>query len=216
MPNGANTLAAPSVYDCKLGFGLIRVTVLGLEACVRDTSERGVLDGLRRHRREAYEAVIDAHYASVYRLMFLLTGNAHLAEDLTQEAFTAAWDAVDQFRGRASIRTWLHRIAYHCYVDAWRRRERQKTAVVNLGKSPGGVWGDPVSQVMADEKLAQVVAALGRLLDEERALLVLHYVEGLSYREMANVLDRPSGTVKWQVGRVLNKLRKQLAEKVLP
>ena len=183
---------------------------------MRDTSERGVLDGLRCRRREAYEAVIDAHYASVYRFMLLLTGNADLAEDLAQEAFVSAWNAVDQFRGRASIRTWLHRIAYHCYVDARRRREREKAAAGNLGKTPGGVWADPLSQVMADEKLARVVAALGRLLDEERALLVLHYVEGLSYREMANVLDRPSGTVKWQVGRVLKKLRKHLAEKVVP
>jgi len=212
----ANTLAALSVYSHKLGFVLNLVAVLGLEACVPDTSERGVLNGLRQYRREAYEAVIDAHYRSVYRLMLLLTGDADLAEDLTQEAFTSAWKAVDQFRGHASIRTWLHRIAYHCFVDARRRRERERAAAVNLGERADGALADPVSQVMAEEKLARVYAALESLVDEERALLVLHYVEGLSYREVAKVLDRPSGTVKWLVGRALDKLREQLAEKVVP
>jgi RNA polymerase sigma-70 factor (ECF subfamily) len=209
-------LAALSVYGHKPGFVVNPVTVLGLEACVRETSERAVLKGLRRDRREAYEAVIDAHYGSVYRLMLLLTGDADLAEDLTQEAFTSAWNAVDQFRGQAAIRTWLHRIAYHCFVDARRRRDRERAAAVNLGQRAAGALTDPVSRLMVEEKLARVYAGLESLDDEERVLLVLHYVEGLSYRQMAKVLDRPGGTVKWLVGRALDRLRRQLAQEVVP
>jgi RNA polymerase sigma-70 factor (ECF subfamily) len=149
----------------------------------------------------------------VYRLALFLTGDTELAEDLTQEVFTSAWDAIDRFQGRASIRTWLHRIAYHCVVDARRRKERERALALKIGDQTVEAV-DPVSQIVADERLAQVYAALGGLSDDERVLLVLHYIEGLSYREMANILDRPSGTVKWLTSRALEKLRKRLVEEV--
>ncbi|NLZ07376.1 MAG: hypothetical protein GXY19_19585 [Phycisphaerae bacterium] len=68
---------------------------------MRDKAERRILSALREGRREAYEAVIDAHYGSVYRFLVFLTREASLAEDLTQEVFIAAWQALGGFDGRA-------------------------------------------------------------------------------------------------------------------
>ena len=128
---------------------------LGVEACVRDKAERQILSALREGRREAYEAVIDAHYGSVYRFLMFLTREASLAEDLTQEVFTAAWGALGRFEGRASIKTWLHRIAYNTFVDVrvalgprWAcrppRRARRGAGATPLGvvlRSGGRVGG---------------------------------------------------------------------------
>jgi RNA polymerase sigma-70 factor (ECF subfamily) len=189
-------------------------SVLSVEGRVRDKAERQTLAALRRGQHVAYEAVIDAHYKSVYRLLVFLSGDKHLAEDLTQEVFTTAWQAVRSFRGHASIKTWLHRIAYNAFVDMQRRRSRDGRAPEGLRNRPAGVGSDPLSQIIVDERATAVCRALQNLDAEERAILILHYVEGLSYREMARVLDRPVGTVKWLTSQAIEQLRRQLAGKV--
>lgn len=183
---------------------------------MRDRSERRTLKALREGRHEAYLDVIQAHYGSVYRFLLFLGHDASLAEDLTQEVFVSAWRAIGGFRGKSSIKTWLHRIAYHAFLDARRRRERERAAVGVLGRRDDDVVDDPLSGIVADEHLSQVGRALQDLDVDERTVLLLHYGDGLSYREMAEALGRPDGTLKWVTSRALDKLRKRLAAKVEP
>ncbi|NLH42108.1 MAG: sigma-70 family RNA polymerase sigma factor, partial [Planctomycetes bacterium] len=75
---------------------------------------------------------------------------------------------------------------------------------------------DPLAGIVADEHLSQLGRAMEHLDLEERTVLLLHYSDGLSYREMGEVLGRPDGTLKWVTSRALEKLRKQLAGKVEP
>lgn len=161
-------------------------------------------------------SVIDAHYRSVYRFLLFLGRDASLAEDITQEVFASAWRAVGSFRGDSSIRTWLNRIAYHAFLDAQKRRERDRAVVGVLGSRDCCVADDPLAGIVADEHLAQIGRALQDLDVEERTVLLLHYVEGLSYREMAATLGRPDGTLKWITSRALENLRKRLGGKVEP
>jgi len=184
--------------------------------CVRERSERRILKALEERQREAYVGVIDAHYRSVYRFLLFLGHDAHLAEDLTQEVFASAWRSFEGFRGASSIRTWLHRIAYHAFVDATRRCERDKLAADALGCRDCAVADDPLAGIVADEHLRQLGRAMEHLDIEERTVLLLHYSDGLSYREMGEVLGRPDGTLKWVTSRALEKLRKQLGGKVEP
>ena len=100
---------------------------------MRGRSERRILEALREGRREAYENVIEAHYASIYRLLLFLTRDAHVAEDMTQEVFASAWAAIHSFRGDASIKTWLRRIAYNLFLDAQRRRKRNECVPAKWG-----------------------------------------------------------------------------------
>ncbi|MBP7052127.1 MAG: RNA polymerase sigma factor [Phycisphaerae bacterium] len=183
---------------------------------MRDRAERRTLKALRQGRREAYVEVVDTHYRSVYRFLLFLGGDAHLAEDLTQEVFASAWRSLDGFRGDSSIRTWLHRIAYHAFLDAQRRRERDKTLAGALSGCDCDVADDPLAGIVADECVSQVALALQGLDLDERTALLLHYVDGQSYREMARTLRRPNGTVKWITSRALENLRKRLAGKVEP
>ena len=180
---------------------------------MRGKSERGILKALHEGRREAYEGVIETHYASIYRLLLFLTRDASLAEDMTQEVFASAWAAIQGFRGEASIKTWLRRIAYNLFIDGQRRRKRDEVFADKLGPRDATETADPLSRIMTDEDLGRMYAAMGDVENEERAVLLLHYLDGLSYREMAAVLHQSSGTLKWITHRALEKLRTRVIGK---
>jgi RNA polymerase sigma-70 factor (ECF subfamily) len=183
---------------------------------VRGRAERRILEGLREGRREAYEDVIETHYASIYRLLLFLTRDASRAEDMTQEVFASAWSAIHGFRGDATVKTWLRRIAYNLFVDAQRRRKRDESLVGKFREGDPPAAADPLSRIMADEHLARIYRAMDDLDGDERAAVLLHYLDGLSYREMARVLEQPAGTLKWMTHQALEKLRTRVIGKVEP
>jgi len=183
---------------------------------VRGAAERRIVKALREGRREAYEDVINIHYASIYRLLLFLTRNASLAEDMTQEVFASAWAAIQGFRGEASVKTWLRRIAYNLFLDAQRRRKRDESVAGRLSERNPEVAADPLAQVVTDEHLGRMYRAMDDLEGEERAVLLLHYLDGLSYREMAQVLHQPAGSLKWITHDALEKLRTRVIGKAEP
>jgi RNA polymerase sigma-70 factor (ECF subfamily) len=187
-----------------------------VETRVRGRAERRILKALREGRREAYENIIDVHYASIYRLLLFLTRDASLAEDMTQEVFTSAWAGIRNFRGDASVKTWLRRIAYNLFLDVQCRRQRDASLAGKMGENIPEAETDPLSRIMTDEHLGRMYRALDDLDDQERAILLLHYLDGLSYREMARVLHRPAGTLKWMTHHALEKLRTLVIGKAEP
>ena len=184
-------------------------------------AERLLVRRIRAGEREACAELVRSHHVAVYRLLLHLSRDAHAAEDLTQEAFATAWLNIGGFNGSASLATWLHRIAYCKFID-WRRRAE----VRGRGARGGSADGDaadavrqlaaaapgPLDELLAGESAQRLSRAVGALEECERQVIVLHYFQGLSFREAAVVLGRPAGTVKWQVSRALCRLRERLHE----
>ncbi len=108
---------------------------------------------LRQGRRQAYEAVISQHYKSIYRFLAYLTEDISLAEDLTQDTFVAAWENIYSFKARASMSTWLHKIAYHKFIDSKRRFERNVGLLDRLREEKNYVQqsSNPLQELIADE-----------------------------------------------------------------
>ena len=179
------------------------------EARLKFWSEMLLARRVRAGDRDACAAFVRAHHADVYRFLARLCRDAHAAEDLTQETFAAAWQAIGSFGGLASLKTWLHRIAYRKFVD-WDRRPRlaqQREVWARLETaSPTGAPGPPEA-AEAQEWTRRLAAAVDRLEPAEREVIVLHYFQGLSFREIAHVLGQPAGTVKWRVSAALGRLR---------
>jgi RNA polymerase sigma-70 factor, ECF subfamily len=171
--------------------------------------EQRLLEDLRAGKSEACAELIRGHYQAIYRLLVHLTRDAHRAEDLTQETFAAAWHAIGGFQGKASLGTWLHRIAYTKFIDAQRARRRDDQARDRLVRPQAGS-DDPFDAAAADDESRRLYQALATLEPPERALLVLHYLQDLSYAEMAVVLEEPVGTVKWRTHLALKRLRELL------
>jgi RNA polymerase sigma-70 factor, ECF subfamily len=180
---------------------------------VTKPDDQRLLNSLRAGRSEASAELIRGHYQAVYRFLLHLTRDIPRAEDLTPETFAAAWQRIATFQGRSTLATWLHRIAYTKFIDG-QRSERRAAILHERLTSTASTPVDPLETAMAVDEARRLYGALDELDAADRTLLVLHYLQGLSYREMAAVLDEPSGTVKWRTREALNCLRILLADEV--
>jgi RNA polymerase sigma-70 factor (ECF subfamily) len=206
----ANSSAVPIVQYGEASRNGVLGTAGGVVVTTYD--DRRFLSKLRAGCQTACAELVRTHYQSVYRFVAHLTRDVHQAEDLTQETFTTAWEKIASFEGRATLATWLHRIAYTKFIDAQRARRRASGLVEHVSSARVGP-ADPLEAAIADDEAGHLARALDRLDTPERTLLVLHYFQGLSYREMAVVLDEPTGTVKWRTSEALVRLRVILTEK---
>lgn len=161
----------------------------------------------------------------VFNLCLRMCGSREDAEDHTQEAFVRAIQSLDKFAERSRFYTWVFRIAVNLVVSAKRKTDRRATFSLDAPRRRGdGDDGESRSaQLAADdsppdqrmenqERNRQVMAAMSAIDDEHRTVLVLRDVESLSYDEIADILDVPTGTVKSR----LHRARLALRERLLP
>lgn len=162
----------------------------------------------------SWEDVVREHSARVYRLALRLTGNAHDAEDLTQDVFVRVFRSLHRFEP-GTFEGWLHRITTNLFLDQARRRQRIRFDGLADGADErlAGSERAPGEQ-LADAGLDHdVAAALADLSPEFRACVVLCDVEGLTYDEVAAVLDVKLGTVRSRIHRGRAQLREALAHR---
>ncbi len=160
-----------------------------------------------------WEDLVRQHSAMVYRLAYRLTGNQHDAEDLTQDVFVKVFRNLHTFTP-GTFEGWLHRITTNQFLDQARRRARVRIdPVADTGDRQPSSAGRP-DTVVDDAGLAPDVAhALAALPPQQRAAIVLCDVEGLSYDEVARVLDVKSGTVRSRIHRGRAAMRASLAHR---
>jgi RNA polymerase sigma-70 factor (ECF subfamily) len=176
-------------------------------AHVTEPTDRELLDGIRAGRRDDCARLVRDNYEAIYRFLLHLTRAEAEAEDLTQETFKAAWEKIAAFEGRSTLRTWLHRIAYRKFVDGRRAGRRSAALTEHLKARDSRVPPSPWEAAASDDEARQLYAALEQVDAADRVLLVLHYLQGLSYREMAEVTGEPAGTVKWRTSLALGRMR---------
>src|SRR5262245_7232022 len=152
---------------------------------VAASEDERLLAAIRAGRREACAALVRAHYAGVYRFLLHLTRDVALAEDLTQDTFATAWEKIGSFAGRSALGTWLHRIAYGKFVGVRRRRRGGAEPHGRLRHRAGAETATPLDAAIADDQTRHLYVLLHRLEPRDQALLVLHYLQGLRYRELA-------------------------------
>jgi RNA polymerase sigma-70 factor, ECF subfamily len=151
--------------------------------------------------RDALDALLRRHHDRLYALCRRVTGHDADGADACQEALVAIVRSLSRFDGRSSFSTWSYRIATNASLDELRRRRRRPEpglpdeAVLGRRDASGD---DPFADL--DTRVA-VDAALGGLAPEYRAALVLRDLSGLSYAEIAEVLDVPIGTVRSRIAR---------------
>ncbi len=176
-----------------------------------------------RHREEAaVTALVAAHGDRVYRLAIRLTGNSSDAEEVMQDALWSATRKIDSFRGAAAFLSWLYRITVNAAYQKLRGRRREGSAVTWEGLVPSldarGQHGEMVADwsvkgedlALQTELRTVLHTAIDDLPDNYRTTFVLHHLEGLSNRAIAEALQLKLGAVKSRVYRARRCLRKRL------
>ena len=170
-------------------------------------NEQELIRRAQRGDGEAFRQLVEAYQTQVYRLALRMCGES-AADDVTQEAFLAAWRALPDFRGDCRFSTWLYRLTTNAGID-WLRREKRyrSTDDVTELELPDDA---PSLQEQAEQSETQsaVRRALSRLSEEHRQVLLLRELQGMSYEEIAGALDLDLGTVKSRIARAREKLRK--------
>lgn len=167
--------------------------------------------------RPSWDEIVDQHSDRVFRLAYRLTGNRHDAEDLTQEVFVRVFRSIDTFtdNGVGSFEAWVHRITTNLFLDQARRRQRLRFDPLSTERAeamPTTVPG-PATAVGDRTFDDDVEHALAQLAPEFRVAVVLCDIEGMTYDEIASILDVKIGTVRSRIHRGRAQLRQALAHR---
>jgi RNA polymerase sigma-70 factor (ECF subfamily) len=186
-------------------------------------SDQEVVLMARNGREAAYRELIRRYERPIFALLFRMVRDRELAEDLAQETFIKALNAIESYRPEFKFSSWIFKIANNAAIDHLRRRELD---TLSLDGSPHAVTPEamqatalqigarqesPLDAVEAKELGGAIEAAIGRLRPEYRSCILLRHVEGRAYEEIAEILDLPLGTVKTYIHRARNELRQSLA-----
>jgi RNA polymerase sigma-70 factor, ECF subfamily len=158
--------------------------------------------GKRRHVQQ----LVDAHYESLYRYAFRLAGSAADADDLTQETFCKAQLQFHQLRDPTRAKPWLFSILRNAYLHRLRADANHK----NVSLEAIGDVAGPEPEPPPDVEPAQLQAALNDLPEAFRTPVILFYFEEFSYRDIADQMELPIGTVMSRLARAKDQIRARL------
>lgn len=171
----------------------------------------------------AYRELVRRYERPLFSLLYRMVRDRELAEDLAQETFVKALNAIESYRPEYKFSSWIFKIANNAAIDHLRRRELD---TLSLEGSPhaetpeaieatalqiGDRQESPLDEVEARELGGEIEAAIAKLRPEYRSCILLRHVEGRAYEEIAEILGLPLGTVKTYIHRARNELRRELA-----
>ncbi len=177
----------------------------------------------REGREAAYRELIRRYERPVFSLVLRMVRDRQLAEDLAQETFIKALNAIASYKPEYKFSSWIFKIANNAAIDHLRRRDLD---TLSLDGSPNATTADeieatalqvgdraqgPLAELESRELGSAIEEAIGLLRPEYRSCILLRHVEGMAYEEIAQLLDLPLGTVKTYIHRARNELRGHLA-----
>jgi RNA polymerase sigma-70 factor (ECF subfamily) len=193
---------------------------LDVDAVAGPARDRELVARCREGDPVAFARLVALHESMVFNLAARLLGDGEEARDVAQEVFLQVYRRLGRFEGRSSLKTWIYRIVVnHCHNRRrfWHRHGRDREDSLDERfdapqPSREGWQASPYDQARAHERARTVQQALLKLPFEQRSVLVLREVEGLSCEEVAAALGIPDGTVKSRLSRAREALRKRLAD----
>ncbi len=164
----------------------------------------------------AFERLVEQYQTRLFNAMIHVTGSSEDAEDVVQEAFIQAYLKLDTFQQSSRFYTWLYRIAFNFALSKHRRKKPSHS----LEHTREILGSDPVSQLdgaeermIQTENIAAVQNAIRELSDDHRNILVLRDMQGMSYEDIAEILNTPIGTVRSRLNRARLQLKAQLEQR---
>lgn len=175
--------------------------------------ENEIIRSVLKGNVNEFEKLVTAYEKNVYNIALRLVGDPEDAADMTQETFIKAYRALGSFRGDSKFSVWLYRIASNVCLDFLRSRSRRKQVSLSVEDEYGEAFmelpdmsGNPEEQLMKKLSMEAVRRGLEQLPPQQRQILVLRELGGLSYAELAQSLGLEEGTVKSRIFRARKRL----------
>ncbi|MGH7322218.1 MAG: sigma-70 family RNA polymerase sigma factor, partial [Candidatus Rokuibacteriota bacterium] len=179
--------------------------------------DREAVRRVQAGQTEAFEVLVEKYKRKTFRLAFQVLRDQEEALDVAQEAFVKAFRSLPKFKGDSAFYTWLFRITMNLALD---RKRQRATRAKSMGAEdiPPEEWErtatsterDPEDEAASRQRRERIGQALGTLSENHRSIVILSDIEGLSYREIAEVLDVPMGTVMSRLHNARKRLRDAL------
>ena len=182
----------------------------------RPPQETRLIDRAKRGEQEAYEEIVRLHQTIAFRTAWVITRSAADAEEAAQDAFVKAYAALGRFREGAPFRPWLLAIVANEARNRVRSAGRRTGLALRVAEErrPDDAVPSPEAALLDSERRTQLLAAIDRLGEADRAVIGCRYLLELSEEETAAALGCARGTVKSRVSRALERLRAELGEEV--
>ena len=174
--------------------------------------ELRLIDRCRQGDQGAYRDLVERHMRDVYNLAFSFLQDHDEADDVAQETFVRAHRSLDGFRGEAGLGTWLYRIATNLALDRLRQRRRAEARKIPMDddESRAVTHSSPDTDAMGID--LHIERALHTLPTLQRAVIMLRHMDGLSTKQVSDILRCSEGTVKTHLHRGLRKMRRLLRQ----
>jgi len=182
---------------------------------VRDSKEGGIA---------AFQKLFDKYHKRVYNLIYRMVGNDQDAADLTQEVFIRVYNSLHLLRSEEAFYAWVRTVATNICRDHFRkigRRIKADSLDEKIGFDDGEIqrevtdWsGNPERLLEKKDLQDSVQRAIGSLSEEHRTVVVLHHIEGMDVKDIAETLRIPAGTVKSRLARARDELKRKLGHYV--
>lgn len=186
---------------------------------MRDQREQEWIARAKAGDMQAFEALILQHEKIVYNVALRMMNHSEDARDISQEVFLKAYKSIGQFDERAMFSTWLYRITTNTCIDELRRRKGKQSYSLEeeLESEEGSMQRQiadegetPEESLLRAERADELKKALAQLTEEHRLAVILRDIRGLSYEEIAEIMNLPMGTVKSRISRARNQLKQEI------
>lgn len=183
-----------------------------------NASDAALVDASLAGRRDAFDVIVERHRRHVYQLCYRFVGNHEDASDLAQDVFVRAYRGLKNFRGHASLGTWLYRIGVNVCLNkvgakSLRVESIDRLEALNDERMAAHDESAPEA-LLRSERAAQVRAAIAKLPRKQRATLILRMYHELPHDQIADVLGSSVGAVKANFFHALNNLKKLLQDEM--
>ena len=184
---------------------------------LQEQDDRLIADALQGDQK-AYEALLARHNKAIFHVVMKIVRNREEAQDLVQETFMKAFNALASYRSEYRFSTWLYKIAANCAIDFVRKK---RIEALSLDKPietrdgrvefevPDSSW-DPEQDLVRKQKLKSIEEAIDSLPDKYREVIIFRHQDDKPYEEIADILKVPVGTVKARIFRARELLKKKL------
>ncbi len=159
-------------------------------------------------KKEEFEKIYDGYVGKIYRFIFVKVSSQEIAEDLTSEVFLRGWKSFQEKKEIENPSAFLYQIARNLIVDHY--REKGKTRLVSVEFLEIVDPDDLEKKALLSSDLKEIQAGISKLNDNYQNVIIWHYLDELSIKEISGILDKSEGTIRVMLHRALKSLKKEL------